>query len=180
MELKYKKSMEEHDLTYNELPDDAKIGIDNINDILKSKRMLEKVGKSLTPKALAKIKTYDKWVHYEILDFVHDTDNNDDEAPDLDDVEDEIEDKLNNSEEEEEEEEMEDEAPTQQGLQIEQELQQMFENGHLSCTIEEVRTHAPKTYNVLFDTYQEGEENGVVTSNFSLMENNKKFILTKK
>jgi hypothetical protein len=32
--------------------------------------MLEKVGKSLTAKALAKIKTYDKWVHYEILDFV--------------------------------------------------------------------------------------------------------------
>jgi hypothetical protein len=179
MELLYVKSMEENNLTYNELPEDAKIGIDQINDILKSKRMLEKVGKSLTKKALAKIKAHDKWVHYEILDFVHDTDNNEDEAPDLDDVEDEIDEKLNNKDDEESD-DMNEETPTQQGLQIEQELELMFQNGHLSSSIEEIKNHAPFTYNLLFETYEEGEENGVVTTNFSLIENNKKFILTKK
>lgn len=178
MEFLYKKAMLEYDLSIDELPADAKIGIETINDILKSQRMLEKVGKSLTNKALAKLKTQDKWVYFEILDYVNDTDNNDDEAPNLEDVEEEIENKLNDTEEEEEE--MEDEAPSEQGLKIEQEFETMFENGNTSCTIEEVRNFAPNTYNLLFDTYSEGGENGVVTSKFSLMEKNKKFILTKK
>jgi hypothetical protein len=178
MEFLYKKAMLEYDLSIDELPADAKIGIETINDILKSQRMLEKVGKSLTNKALAKLKTQDKWVYFEILDYVNDTDNNDDEAPNLEDVEEEIENKLNDTEEEEEE--MEEKAPSEQGLQIEQELERMFENGNISCTIEEVRNFAPKTYNLLFDTYSEGEENGVVTSKYSLIENNKIFTLTKK
>jgi hypothetical protein len=177
MEFLYKKAMLEYDLSISELPDDAKIGIQTINDILKSQRMLEKVGKSLTNKALAKLKTQDKWVYFEILDYVNDTDNNDDEAPNLEEVEEEIEDKLNNTEEEEEEEV---DEQTQQGFKIEQELERMFENGNTSCTIEEVRNFAPNTYNLLFDTYTDGEENGVVTSRFSLIENNKIFTLIKK
>ena len=180
MELLYVKSMEQNNLTYDELPADAKIGIDQINDILKSKRMLEKVGKSLTQKALAKIKAHDKWVHYEILDFVHDTDNNEDEAPDLDEVEDEIDKKLNDDNKEDMVDETQNDETTKKGLIIEQELESMYTNGHLSCNIEEIKNLAPVTYNLLFDTYNEGEENGVVTSKFSIIENNKKFILKQK
>ena len=108
MEFLYKKALSDYKLSINDLPIDAKIGIETINDILKSQRMLEKVGKSLTNKALAKLKTQDKWVYFEILDYVNDTDNNDDEAPNLEDVEEEIENKLNDTEEEEEEMEEED------------------------------------------------------------------------
>lgn len=181
MELAYIETMKEHNLTYNELPDDAKIGIDQINDILKSKRMLEKVGKSLTSKALNKIKAHDRWVQYDILDFVHDTNNNTDKAPSLEDVQDEIEDKLNEDEEEEEDmdddDNTQDDATTQKGLRIESELETMYANGKFSSTIEEIKSLAPTTYNHLFDTYEDGEENGVVTTRFSLIENNKKFEL---
>ena len=181
MELLYKKSMEEYGLSYEELPEDAQLGIDQVNEVLKSQRMLEKVGKSLTSRALKKLKLYDKWVHLEILDFVYETDNNKAPAPNLEDVEDEIENKLNEDEEEEEDmdddENTQDEATTQKGLRIESELETMYANGKLSSTIEEIKSLAPTTYNHLFDTYAEGEENGVVTTRFSLTENDKKFEL---
>lgn len=177
MELAYIETMKEHNLTYNELPDDAKIGIDQINDILKSKRMLEKVGKSLTSKALNKIKAHDRWVQYDILDFVHDTDNNTDKAPSLEDVQDEIDEKLNDDDDMDDEENTQDDATTQKGLRIESELENMYANGNLSSTIEEIKRLAPTTYNHLFETYEDGEENGVVTTRFSLIERNKKFEL---
>ena len=178
MELAYIETMKEHNLTYNELPDDAKIGIDQINDILKSKRMLEKVGKSLTSKALNKIKAHDRWVQYDILDFVHDTDNNTDKAPSLEDVQDEIDEKLNDDDDDmDDDENTQDDATTQKGLRIESELENMYANGNLTSTIEEIKRLAPTTYNHLFETYEDGEENGVVTTRFSLIERNKKFEL---
>lgn len=179
MELLYKKSMEEYGLSYEELPEDAQLGIDQVNEVLKSQRMLEKVGKSLTSRALKKLKLYDKWVHLEILDFVYETDNNKAPAPNLEDVEDEIEDKLNGDEDEDmdDNDNTQDDATTQKGLRIESELETMYANGKLSSTIEEIKRLAPTTYNHLFDTYEAGEENGVVTTRFSLIENNKKFEL---
>jgi hypothetical protein len=56
----------------------------------------------------------------------------------------------------------------------------MFAYNQTSLTIEELSKVAPTTYNLLFDTYTDGEENGVVTSKFSLIENNKIFTLIKK
>ena len=178
MELLYLKTMEEYGLSYEELPEDAQLGIDQVNEVLKSQRMLEKVGKSLTSRALKKLKLYDKWVHLEILDFVYETDNNKVPAPNIEDVEDEIEDKLKGDEDEDmDDDNTQDDATTQKGLKIESELENMYANGNLSSTIEEIRRLAPTTYNHLFDTYAEGEENGIVTTRFSLIENDKKFEL---
>ena len=178
MELLYLKTMEEYGLSYEELPEDAQLGIDQVNEVLKSQRMLEKVGKSLTSRALKKLKLYDKWVHLEILDFVYETDNNKAPAPNIEDVEDEIEDKLKGDEDEDmDDDNTQDDATTQKGLKIESELENMYANGKLSSTIEEIRRLAPTTYNHLFDTYAEGEENGIVTTRFSLIENDKKFEL---
>jgi hypothetical protein len=81
MEYQYKKAMEEYELTYGKLPEDAQTGIDQIKDIEKAILMLEKNGKSPTEKTMKKIRAMDKWVYYEILDFVHDTDKNEDDMP---------------------------------------------------------------------------------------------------
>jgi hypothetical protein len=69
------------------------------------------------------------------------------------------------------------------GRQIEAELQTMFEQGKTTWEIEEIRKVAKKTYDLIFDSYEEDEENGVETSNFALVEdkeNEMVFKLTKK
>ena len=81
MELKYKEALEEHDLSISELPEDAKIGITNINDVLKGIAMLEKKGKQPSQATYNKVRAMDKWVYYEILDYLNDTDKNEDEIP---------------------------------------------------------------------------------------------------
>ena len=46
-------------------------------------------------------------------------------------------------------------------------------------TLEELKAKAPKSYDIVFESYKEGEGNGLETSNFSLIETDKKFILKK-
>ena len=81
MELKYLNAMEENGLKQADLPKDAKIGIKQINQILKALKMLEKTGKNIKPETFEKLATLDKWVYYEILDHIHDTNKNDEEKP---------------------------------------------------------------------------------------------------
>lgn len=69
------------------------------------------------------------------------------------------------------------------GLQVEAELSRMFETGQRVWDIEDIRKTAKKTYDLLFDSYEEGEANGVETSNYSLLEKEDEdmtFTLTKK
>lgn len=69
------------------------------------------------------------------------------------------------------------------GVQVEAELSRMFETGQKVWDIEDIRRTAKKTYDLLFDSYEEGEANGVETSNYSLLEKEDEdmtFTLTKK
>ena len=81
MELQYENALEEYNLTIADLSDDAKIGIENINSVLKGVNMLQKSGKQVSDKTISKIKAMDKWVYYEILDQVQGSDENEDELP---------------------------------------------------------------------------------------------------
>ena len=81
MEYAYEKLMQQHKLSYAELPSDAKVGIDTIKNIEKSITMLEKKGKKVSQSVINKIKANDKWIVNEILDFVDDTDKNSDDLP---------------------------------------------------------------------------------------------------
>jgi hypothetical protein len=69
------------------------------------------------------------------------------------------------------------------GLQIEDELTQMYETGEKEWDIEDIRKVAKKTYDLIFDNYDDDEENGVETSSYSLLEKDGEemvFILRKK
>jgi len=60
------------------------------------------------------------------------------------------------------------------GLQVEAELQKLFELGKSELTIDEIEEHAPKTYDVLYECCEEEDEsNGVETSKFKLIESTK-------
>ena len=81
MELQYKKAIEEYDLTINQLPEDAITGIEQINHVLKGINMCKKSGKPIKESVYKKLRAMDKWVYYEILDYLHDTEKNNDDIP---------------------------------------------------------------------------------------------------
>lgn len=170
-DLKYVKEMAKHNLTKDELPSDAKIGIDQIDQVLKAVRMAEKTGKKVKPETLAKINAMDKWVYFEILDYVNDTDENEDEIPvDPKKVIDEIKNPDNAST-----------PPADSpGAKIEQELQKMFESGKTSWPIDEIKTAAKNVYDAIFVGYKDGDENGVETTNYSLIETSEKQVYSLK
>ena len=56
------------------------------------------------------------------------------------------------------------------GLQVEKELEEMFATGEKEWDIEDIRKVAKKTYDLIFDNYEDDEENGIETSNFLLLE----------
>jgi len=171
MELLYKKELAKHNLKVSDLPEDAQTGIDQINDVLKAFNMNERRGKKPTDKALKKLKAMDKWVTYEIYDFLHDTDKNDDEIPfDAEDVKDDLSGGKNDNGNNDDN----GNGVDPIGLKIDSELEQLYASGKKVYSIEELGDRARETYNVLFDSYEDGEENGIVTSRFSLIEESDK------
>lgn len=176
MELQYLKALKEHDLSIKDLPEDARIGIDGINDVLKGFAMLERKGKNPTERTLRKLKAMDKWVTYEIYDLVNGTDKNDDEMPeDPEEIVDEIEDQI-----EEEKPNPADEKKKMLGEQIDKELEAMHKTGRKDWEVQSIRSIAPRTYSVIYDGYEDDDENGVKTSNYTLIETDDKIFTINK
>jgi hypothetical protein len=176
MEFRYKKLMEENDLRLNQLPEDAQTGVEELNKVLRAVSMLERKGKSVTSATVKKIAAMDKWVTYEILDYLHDTDNNDDDMPiDADDVLDDLENQNTKGSNNKVSNKKDDVAqPDQMGLRIEEELDRLMESGKTSYTLDELRSRAKNTYKELWDSYEENEKNGIVTTKYSFLEDSNK------
>ena len=163
MEFQYEKEMQKNGLTYSDLPEDAKTGIDQIADIKKALNMLEKSGKKPSPKTIKKVKAMDKWVCYEIYDHVNATEKNEDDMPfDDEEILGEIEGQVKDD--------METHANNSKGMQIEVEIKNLYDNGFKNIDIEDLKIKAPTCYDILFDTYDPEEENGIETTNYSLIE----------
>ena len=180
IELKYKEVMAENNLTIKDLPEDAQTGITEINKALNGVKMLS--GKSLSNATIKKIKAMDKWVTYEIYDMLHDTDKNEDEIPhDAEEVIDEIKETESDDKDEQKPTENTNDQLTQQGLRIDTDLDKAFKNGIKEISLNELKTISKTAHNIIFDSYDESGDNGIETSNYSLLEtDNEIFTLTKK
>lgn len=174
IELLYLAELESNGLSVRDLPEDAQTGIQEINHVLKAIHMTEKGGKKVNPNTVKKVKAMDKWVYYEILDYINDTDKNADDIPfDADDVIEDL-DKTKGGQ-----------APKEEpieadplGLKIEAELDVLYASGKLTYTMNEIRSTAKNTYKVLWDEYENDGENGIVTTKYSFLEDpNKNFNL---
>ncbi len=173
----YEQLLAEHKIAITSLPEDAQIGIKSIKDIEKAIAMAEKKNKKISESTKAKVKAFDKWVVGEILDFVEKTDDNPDKPIDdpekiIEEIKDETGDGATKTDEP---------APVvldPKGVKIDTELIEMIKTKS-EATLEELKTLCPTAYDVIFDTYTKGEENGIKTSHFSLMESGDKSILTK-
>ena len=162
MELKYVKALRENNLKISDLPEDAQTGISEINKVLKGFAMIERKGRKPLPASIKKLQAMDKWVYYEILDYLHDTDNNDDDMPlDAEDVLEDMNDGKNDAEP----------KADQVGLQIEAELDALYTSGKKQFTIDEIKSQAPKAYREIWDSYEPGDDNGIETSKYSFIEN---------
>jgi hypothetical protein len=173
MELQYLELLEEHNLKLSEIPDDAKTGIDNIKAIVNSIGVAEKKGNRVNAQTFKRLAALDKWVCYEILDYVNDTDKNKKPMPNAEVVID--------GKEPKSEPEPNSEGDSSLGFEIEAELESMSESGVDVISFSDLKSSAPKCYNLLFDTYEENGENGIETTKYKLVEvEEEKFKLSKK
>ena len=179
MELKYVKAMQENGLKLSDLPEDAQTGIAEIAKVLKGFKLLETRGRKPTQVAMRKLSAMDKWVYYEILDYLHDTDKNDDDMP-LD-AEDVLKDMNDGKNKDKGQKTPDAPEPYSVGLKIDNELDALMLSGKKEYTIDEIRSNSPLTYKEIWDSYEPGDDNGIVTSKYSFVENdNELFILKQK
>jgi hypothetical protein len=71
--------------------------------------------------------------------------------------------------------------PDEKGLQIDNELSKLLEV-KAEWEIDDIRSIAPLVYETVFDNYDDSEENGITTDNFSFIEsdNSEVFIIKSK
>jgi len=171
MQYAYQKLMEDYGLSYNDLPEDAKHGIEAIRNIEKAINMAEKNDKTVSSKTIAKIKANDKWVVQEILDFVEDDDDNADEMPyDEDEVIEEIKGNKQKLTKEQE-----------YALEIENELARMHQAGKKQWGGEEIEQFSEVVFDAVFETYHQNDtENGIETTRYSLIETESQVFTLKK
>jgi len=169
MELQYLETMEEHNLEIGDLPEDAQNGIEQINDVIKGMKLHESRGRTVSEKTFKKLRTLDKWVCYEILDMVNETDKNEDELPY---TSEEIIDEFDEEHEEEEEKPSKSIANgnKEEGDKIDADLKVAYESGKKTISFDDLKSVSRTAYNIIFDSYDSSGENGVVTSNWSLLE----------
>ena len=197
MEHAYEKLMKEHNLSLNELPVDAKIGIQSIQQIVKAIHLAEKTGKNVKPEVYDKIKANDKWTVREILDYVEKKETNNTPLPNkADDVikediesgkpveapkpDEKKEEKPNDTNKPDETNPANNENEVKAG-KIDAELKTLFDAGKTKLTLDEVKSAAKNAYDVIFDNYSAEGPNGVETTYYDLTETEKEvFTLTKK
>jgi rubrerythrin len=186
IDLQYVKELENYNLKVKDLTEDGKTGVSEIKKTLDYIRRGENSGKTPSDEVLRKIKTIDKWVCFEIYDMVEDTDENDDEMPyDSEEIIEELEEDYAEDEDDLEKDEQPENVKqvvktNADGNKINSELVELGKSGKNEYTIDEIKRVAPTTYKAIFDVYQKGEQNGVQTHTYSLIEfEEQKYKLTK-
>jgi hypothetical protein len=160
-QLAYQKLMADNQITLEELPNDAKHGIKELSKVVHAMAMTENRGQRTKPETIEKIKRNDKWLVREILDYMEDKDSDQGAMPiDFNEIINEIENQQTPEEK----------AKFEEGVTFESEMDAMVKSGKSAVTIDEIKSLAPKCYRKIFATYEDGQPNGIVTSKFSLLE----------
>ena len=159
--LAYEKLMEENQITFDELPQDAKTQINGIKKIVHALNMTEKRGQKPTSATMEKLRINDKHVVREILDYMEEVDSKQGPLPNNpDQVVEEIENAMSPEEK----------AKFDEGVSLEAELEVLSKAGKSVLSIDELKSEAGKCYAKIFKTYEDGQPNGIVTSKYSLIE----------
>ena len=171
MQLGFEKLLSSYDIDITDLDDDVQTGIKQLETLKKSVESKRRIGQEITPETLKKIKFLDSSIIREILDYIEENDleeDNEEEEEDDNDFSDD--DNDNEEEEEEESDEDENEYDMNLGDLLDQEFTAMKKSGKTEFSMDYLRSNSPNIYQVIWDNYDEGEENGIQTSNFTFTE----------
>ena len=137
---------------------------------------------------MSKLRFKDKWIVNELLDYIEDSeeeeddddsddndhDNDQDLADDSDDDDsdddDSDDDDSDDDDSEEEEDENESDEIEADGVLIDSELIALLNSGKSTITFTDLKNLAPETEKLIFQNYEPNSENGIITTNFSLIE----------
>lgn len=176
MERGYQILLRENDLTEAELPKDAKVLISSIRDGEKAMKLNSSKGKTITETAKDKLRLLDEQAVAKILEYIEEKE----EQEELRKKEQEEEErKKNEGKLQKTEESKNAEEPDAKGLKVDQELAAAILAGKTKLTQEELKELAPVAYDLVFDNYEQGGENGVQTSFYSLIEKENLFHISK-
>ena len=169
MKLAFEKLLETNNLEISDLP---KITQVEIKELTQLKSLIDSkmtIGQNVTPATLQKIKDKDNAIVDDILEFLgdDDTDEDDNEIDRFSDDDDTDEDDNDNNEDDEDDDT---DGQNMDAITIDKELHNLFKSGLTTLSLAQLRDNAPETYECIFDTYGQDEENGINTSNYSILE----------
>jgi hypothetical protein len=170
MQLGFEKLLSSYEIDITDLDDDVQTGIKQLETLKKSVESKRRIGQEITPETLKKIKFLDSSIIREILDYIEENDleeGNEEEEEHNDDF---SEDDNDNEEEEEESDENENEYDMNLGDLLDQEFTAMKKSGKTEFSMDYLRSNSPNIFQVIWDNYDDGEENGIQTSNFTFTE----------
>lgn len=175
IKLNYEAFMAERGVTMAELPSRAQLGIKGIQDIIKLVNLNEKQGRKVTAKTLEKIKANDEWVCRDIEDFVNGKKTNTTLIPNkteeiIKEVKTETTPAATSTPPEPKIEEPQADA---RGTKADAELKALLASGKNTLTLAELKASAKNAYDIVFDAYKDGEENGFDTTYYSVRETEK-------
>jgi hypothetical protein len=191
MKLGYEKLMEENDIEEKSLPKDLILAIRELKALKGNIQAKRNIGQAPSPETMSKLRFKDKLIINELLEYLDDEEDEDEDihqqhrkiTNDEDDLEDHSEDEddpEDDSEDDSEDEEDFIEDPN--GTQIDSELNNLINSGKSTITFSELKSLAPSCEKIIFSNYESNSKNGIVTTNFSIIEtapNSEKFNVTK-
>jgi len=187
MQLGYEKLLRSYNIEVTDLDEDVQIGIKQLEDLKAKILSKRRIGQDVTPESMKKIKFLDSSIIREILDYIDDNDlEEEDEEESISKnkfKEDEEEDKEEDEEEDEEEFQEAYNNDMSLGNTLDLEFQDLLKSGQSEFALDYFRSNAPTVYDVIFENYDNSEENGIETSNYTLIETSlgsQNFKLTKK
>jgi hypothetical protein len=172
MKLGYEKLLEKQNLSATDLSNDLKLRIKEITQLKNLILSKRKIGQNVSPITIEKLKEKDS----ELIDLL--IENIDEDDLDEDDIN-----ETDSDESENDPESSEDFGDEQIGISIDTELKNFSNSGKTETSLENMSNLMPNTYNLIWETYEENEENGISTSNFDFFEtenNSQKFKIVKK
>lgn len=168
MKLGYEKLLEKQDLDANDLSNDVQLRIREITQLKNLILSKKRIGQNVSDITLEKLKEKDAELCDIILEDIEDLDLDDD----------------NDSDENQDENfENENFGDQETGILIDEELKMFSGTGQSTITLNNMKSIMPNVYDVIWESYEDNNDNGISTSNFDLIEtgkNSETFKLIKK
>jgi hypothetical protein len=190
MAYAYELLIKEKELNIADLPEEVQVAIDELKQIDKGlnliKKKAEKNGEDfkISDRIEKKKKAMDKFAVSGINDYLIDKEVEGEAPHTAEEVLDEAKEGLEVKTKEKKGKKATVAKPSSNkelGLAIDAELASILASGKSSITFDELKYLAPKSYNHIFETYTDGEANGIETSHYKIIETETEiFNVTKK